>query len=73
MTIEKWVITLFIGFVAGIIAGRTSTSYRLYMAQALAHEAGKLLDETARIKKETEVLYDKFESEGCFLREDGRP
>lgn len=71
--IDKWWVLLLIGFVAGVISGRLTTRYRLEMADDLVKKAGILLDFTQKTKKEMEELYDKLESQGCFVREDDSP
>lgn len=59
-----------IGFVAGIIMGRTSTNYRLFKADELVRDAGILLERTKKLRDEMEELNDELKRKGCFIRED---
>lgn len=68
---EYWWLIL-IGFVSGIIAGRTTTSYRLFKADELVREAGELLKRTKAYRDEMEGFLNELKAKGCDIRENDR-
>lgn len=80
MNIPNYVWITLIGFSAGIITGRISTSYKLFRAEELFKNAEELfkdakvlLDRVVALRTEIGETYDKLKREGSVLREDNSP